>query len=195
MRPSLSRQLAGNKDRGNKPGPPQAEFFRLFNGMGTSFPSIFMSEKPRSDPFLRIIAVFKLAKAVLFLGAGIGLLQFLNKDVESRLQNLMASLHVDADNHIAKWCLQQAGQLTNTKLESLSAICFFYAVLFATEGVGLYLRKRWAEYFVVIVTGSLLPLEGYEIWHKVTWAKILLTMGNLMILSYLIYVIRRNRKT
>ena len=81
-----------------------------------------------------------------------------------------------------------------TALAALSAIAFFYSALFATEGTGLYLRKRWAEYFVVIVTASLLPLEGYEIWHKVTWAKILLTTGNLMILGYLIYVIRRNRK-
>ena len=153
-----------------------------------------MSEKPPSDPFLRIIAVFKLAKAFLFFCAGVGLLHFLDKDIESRLHHLMDSLHVDSDNHIAKWCLKQAGMLTKDKLAALSAIAFFYSALFATEGTGLYLRKRWAEYFVVIVTASLLPLEGYEIWHKVTWAKILLTTGNLMILGYLIYVIRRNRK-
>ncbi len=153
-----------------------------------------MSEQPQSDPFLRVIALFKLAKSILFICAGVGLLHFLNKDVESRLQQLMDSLHVDSDNHIPRWVLEQAGQLTNLKLVSLSAICFFYAALFATEGTGLYLRKRWAEYFVVIVTGSLLPLEAYEIWHKITWAKVLLTAVNLIILGYLIYVIRKNRK-
>jgi uncharacterized membrane protein (DUF2068 family) len=153
-----------------------------------------MSDQPASDPLLRLIALFKLAKATLFISAGIGLLHFLNQDIQARLQQLMDSLHVDSDNHIPKWCLDQAGQLTNTKLASLSAICFFYAALFATEGTGLYLRKRWAEYFVVIVTGSLLPLEGYEIWHKITWAKVLLTAGNLIILGYLIHIIRRKEK-
>lgn len=153
-----------------------------------------MSDKPPSDPFLRIIAIFKLAKAILFFCAGVGLLHFLNRDVETRLHHLMGSLHVDSDNHIAKLCLKQAGLLTKDKLAALSAIAFFYSALFATEGTGLYLRKRWAEYFVVIVTGSLLPLEGYEIWHKVTWAKILLTTGNLIILGYLIHVIRRKEK-
>jgi uncharacterized membrane protein (DUF2068 family) len=153
-----------------------------------------MSEKPPSDPFLRLIAIFKLAKSFLFTCAGIGLLHLLNHDVEARLQMLMDSLHVDSDNHIPKWCLDQAGKLTNTKLATLSAIAFFYAALFATEGTGLYLRKPWAEYFVVIVTASLLPLEGYEIWVKITWAKVLLTAGNLIILGYLIHVIRRNRK-
>jgi uncharacterized membrane protein (DUF2068 family) len=153
-----------------------------------------MSEKPSSDPFLRIIALFKLAKALLFVCTGVGLLHFLNKDVEGRLQHLMESLHVDSDNHLAKWCLDEAGRLTNLKLASLSAVCFFYAALFGTEGTGLYLRKKWAEYFVVIVTGSLLPLEGYELWHKVNVAKVLLTIGNLIILGYLIYVIRRKKK-
>src|ERR1700728_3717509 len=99
-----------------------------------------MSEKPPSDPFLRIIAVFKLAKAFLFFCAGVGLLHFLDKDIESRLHHLMDSLHVDSDNHIAKWCLKQAGMLTKDKLAALSAIAFFYSALFATEGTGLYLR-------------------------------------------------------
>jgi uncharacterized membrane protein (DUF2068 family) len=153
-----------------------------------------MSEKDASDPLLRLIAIFKLAKALLFFAAGVGLLHFLNKDVEERLQHLMDSLHVDPGNRIPQWCLKQAGLLTNNKLAALSAIAFFYAALFATEGTGLYLRKRWAEWFVVIVTGSLLPLEGYEIWHRVTILKILLTAGNLLILGYLIYVIRRKKK-
>jgi uncharacterized membrane protein (DUF2068 family) len=153
-----------------------------------------MSEKAAPDPFLRLIAFFKLAKAVLFLCAGIGLLHFLNKDIEERLHHLMDSLHVDSENHIPRFLLKQAGLLTKDKVEALSAVAFFYAALFATEGTGLFLRKRWAEWFVCIVTGSLLPLEVYEIWHKVTVLKILLTIGNLLILGYLIYVIRRKQK-
>ena len=150
-----------------------------------------MNNSKTSDPFLRIIAIFKLAKAALFLTAGIGLLHYLNRDVEDRLQHLMDSLHVDSDNHIPRWCLTQAGLLTKDKKAALSAIAFFYSALFATEGTGLFLRKRWAEYFVVIVTGSLLPLEIYEIIHKVTPLKIAITTINLLILGYLIVVIRR----
>ena len=150
-----------------------------------------MSAPSRPDPFLRLIAVFKLLKAVLFICAGIGLLHFLNRDVEAKLLQLMDGLHVDPESHIPKWCLDQAGKLTNTKLVTFSAIAFFYGALFATEGTGLYLRKRWAEYFVVIVTAPLLPFEAYEIWHRITVAKVLLTIGNLIILAYLIHVIRR----
>jgi uncharacterized membrane protein (DUF2068 family) len=154
-----------------------------------------MSDTPRPDPLLRLIAIFKLAKSFLFICAGFGLLHFLNKDVASRLLVLMNSLHVDSDNHLAKWCLTETGLLTKSRIEALSAIAFFYGILFGIEGTGLFLRKRWAEWFVVIMTGSLLPLEFYEIIHKVTVAKIALTVGNLIILGYLISVIRRKQKS
>ncbi len=147
-----------------------------------------------SDPFLRVIAIFKLIKAAAFFCAGIGILHFINKDVQSQFERLLGDLHVDPDTNLAKWCLDQAGRVTNLKLVSFSAISFFYAILFATEGTGLYLRKRWGEWLVVVITGSLLPYEAYLIWHKVTLLKILLTTVNLIILGYLIIVIRRKQE-
>ncbi len=150
-----------------------------------------MSKKPPSDLFLLIIALFKLAKAIFFICTGIGVLHFIHTDVVARLQVFMGSLHVDEDNHVAKWVLEKAGLLTNSRLVTLSAICFFYAIIDLVEGTGLYLRKRWAEYMVVILTASFLPLEAYVIWHHITVTKILLTIGNIIILGYLIHVIRR----
>jgi uncharacterized membrane protein (DUF2068 family) len=170
----------------------RVKIFRLLRAPRTDWPG--MSEKPAPDPLLRLIALFKLAKSILFISAGFGLLHFLNKDVEAHLLVLMNSLHVDSDNHLAKWCLNEAGLLSNVKIEALSAIAFFYGILFGIEGTGLSLRKGWAEWFVVIMTGSLLPLEFYEIVHRVTLAKIALTAGNLIILGYLILVIRRKQK-
>jgi uncharacterized membrane protein (DUF2068 family) len=151
-------------------------------------------EQPKSDFVLRLIAIYKLATAALFLVAAVGVLHLMNRDVETWLKAVMDNSHVDPDNHLAKWCLRKAEKLTNERIESISAIGFFYATLFATEGLGLYFKKRWAEYLVVVVTASLLPLEGYELWHSITWPKVVLLAGNLAILSYLIYVIRRNEK-
>jgi uncharacterized membrane protein (DUF2068 family) len=170
----------------------RAKIFRLLPAQATHCRAVSTEAAP--DPLLRLIALFKLVKSFLFACAGFGLLHFLNKPVEAYLLTLMNSLHVDSDNHVAKFCLDQAGRLTNLKIASLSAIAFFYAILFGIEGTGLFLRKRWAEWFVVIVTGSLLPLEIYEIIHKVTVAKIALTAGNLIILAYLIVVIRRKQQ-
>jgi uncharacterized membrane protein (DUF2068 family) len=48
---------------------------------------------------------------------------------------------------------------------ALSVGTFFYGGLFATEGIDLLLRKRWAEYFTIITTSLFIPLEIYEIVH------------------------------
>ncbi len=155
-----------------------------------------MPKKADSDPWLRLIAFFKLIKSVLFFAAGIGVLHFFNKDVGDRLERFLDHLHVDPDNRYARALIDQVGRMTDTnlKLAGLSAISFFYSGLFGVEGTGLFLRKRWAEWFVVIVTGSLLPLEIYEIVHKVSAVKVIVTVGNLLILGYLIAVIRRKSK-
>jgi uncharacterized membrane protein (DUF2068 family) len=133
---------------------------------------------------------------VLFFAAGVGVLDLFHKNVGVRLERLLDHLHVDSDNRYARELIGQVGKMTNTnlKLVGISAISFFYAALFGTEGTGLFLRKRWAEWFVVIVTSSLLPLEIYEICHKVSAGKIIVTLGNLLILGYLITVIRRKQE-
>jgi len=151
--------------------------------------------KADSDPFLRLIAFFKLIKSVLFFAAGVGVLHLFHRDVADGLEQLLDNLHVDSDNRHIQAVLDEVGSLTDTnmKLVGLSLIAFFYSALFGTEGVGLYLHKRWAEWFVVIVTGSLLPVEIYEIIHKISALKIGVTVVNLLILAYLIVVIRRKR--
>ena len=49
---------------------------------------------------------------------------------------------------------------------------FLYAALFAVEGVGLWLGKRWAEWLTVVTTSLLIPIEIYEIVHKPTWERV-----------------------
>jgi uncharacterized membrane protein (DUF2068 family) len=70
-----------------------------------------------------------------------------------------------------------------------SYVFFAYAIIFAIEGVGLYLRKRWAEYMVVIVVTSLLPFELYEIYIKLAWWKVGLVAGNLLVVAFLIKIL------
>jgi uncharacterized membrane protein (DUF2068 family) len=75
---------------------------------------------------------------------------------------------------------------------------FIYSALFLTEGLGLVLRQRWAEYFTTISTGLFIPLELFEIGrhlyerHRVSPTPVYLTAINLAIVVYLIYRLRRD---
>jgi uncharacterized membrane protein (DUF2068 family) len=62
---------------------------------------------------------------------------------------------------------------------------FLYAGLFATEGIGLLLRKRWAEYFTIVTTSGLIPLEIYEIALHFTVTKLVVVFVNALIVWYL----------
>jgi uncharacterized membrane protein (DUF2068 family) len=76
-------------------------------------------------------------------------------------------------------------------LKALGIGAFLYAILFAVEGVGLWFEKQWAEYLTVIATGSLLPLELYELYRRSTYSRGLTLLLNLAVLIYLIRVVRR----
>jgi uncharacterized membrane protein (DUF2068 family) len=143
---------------------------------------------PWEDFVLRLIAVYKLIKTVVFIGLGVGLLHLMHHNVEEMLRiYVIDPMHFDPENRLLRWVLYSASELTNRRIAFLSGGAFFYAAVFATEGIGLYIRAHWAEYMVLISTGSLLPIEVYETYHQWAWWKAAVLLGNLAILLYLVH--------
>jgi uncharacterized membrane protein (DUF2068 family) len=99
-------------------------------------------------------------------------------------------LRVDPDNRFVHRLLVRVFRITPKQLRELSVGTFLYAGLFATEGVGLLLRKRWAEYFTIITTGGLVPLEVYEMARHFTTAKLIVMLINVLIVVYLVNRVR-----
>jgi uncharacterized membrane protein (DUF2068 family) len=60
-----------------------------------------------------------------------------------------------------------------------------------TEGTGLALRKRWAEYFTIIATSSFVPLEVYELVKNFTITKVVVIAVNVAIIVYLVVVLKQ----
>jgi uncharacterized membrane protein (DUF2068 family) len=77
------------------------------------------------------------------------------------------------------------GNFTHINVLAIGAIA--YALLEGTEGVGLAMRRRWAEYLTVIATGILIPYEAYEVVHHVTPFKVGALLLNLAVVGYLAY--------
>jgi uncharacterized membrane protein (DUF2068 family) len=62
-----------------------------------------------------------------------------------------------------------------------------YAAVQFVEGTGLWLMRRWGEYFSVIATGVFLPLEIYDLTEKVTVLRLVLFLINLAAVVWLIW--------
>jgi len=143
---------------------------------------------------LILIGSFKLFKAILLLLVGIGALRLLHKDIAETVAHWVAVLRVDPENHFIHKILSKVFAVTPKQLKELSAGTFFYASLLATEGIGLLLRKHWAEYFTVITTAALLPLEVYELAERFTFTKVIVLAINAAIVWYLIVRLRTDRR-
>lgn len=148
-------------------------------------------QSSRSSSFvLVLIGIFKLFKALLLIAVGLAALHSLHKDLGSTVMHWTQVLRVDPENRYVHRILERIFRVTPKQLKELSVGTFFYAGLFATEGVGLLLRKRWAEYFTIITTSALIPLEIFEVAKHFTVTKLVVTLVNALIVCYLVARVR-----
>jgi uncharacterized membrane protein (DUF2068 family) len=140
---------------------------------------------------IRTVAVFKLFKAAILIATGIGILKLMHKDVAATLQHWIAMFHLDPGGHLVSRAIEKATSLPHQKIRDLGIVSFIYAGLFVTEGVGLWMLKRWAEWFTVIITSSLVPFEAYEIVQRPTAVRILVLLINIAVVVYLLWRIAK----
>jgi uncharacterized membrane protein (DUF2068 family) len=142
---------------------------------------------------LRLIALFKLLKAFLLVIVAVSALRLIHTDITSLVTEWVLRLGLDPGSRQVGRFLVKAAALTPSRLRELGVGSLVYAGLFLTEGLGLWRLKRWAEWLTVLITSSLVPLEGYEIYRHPTVVRILLVLVNLGVVAYLVYRIRSDR--
>jgi uncharacterized membrane protein (DUF2068 family) len=150
--------------------------------------------KQSSSFVLILIGLFKLFKALLLIALGIGAIKLLHKDLSSTAMHWIQVLRVDPDNRLIHGVLVKIFRVTPKQLKELSVGTFLYAGVFLTEGLGLLLRKHWAEYFTIISTGLFIPLEIYELARHFTILKLAVTAVNVLIVWYLVARVRSRGK-
>jgi len=146
-----------------------------------------------SDRYLRVIAIFKLIKGLLLLFMAVGFLGLLHKDVSEVATSWITRLHVDPDNRLVGGFLARLGLITDKQIEAVTGFTLCYAAIFLTEGTGLFLKKRWAQYFTIVATGSFIPLELYELCRHFRAVKIVLLVINVGIVCFLAVTMRKER--
>ncbi len=142
------------------------------------------------DAFIKVIIVERIAKALVLLALGIGLLVAGQKGwLDNWAEYAQDQLNLAVGRNIILELLLRAlvyvGAFSHITLLAISAM--LYGALEATEGVGLAMRRRWAEYLTVIATGILIPYEAYEVIIHPTLFKVGALLLNLAVVGYLAY--------
>lgn len=93
--------------------------------------------------------------------------------------------------NVSEWktmrMLEEAVDLRTSTVIWIGIAVLCYGVLELIEATGLWLGKRWGEYFSVIVTSVFIPLEIYELLHHVTVFKAAALIINLAAVIWLIW--------
>lgn len=137
------------------------------------------------------IAAYKLFEGLLLAAAAFGVLRLLHQDVAAVVARWVNVVRIDPGNFFIHHLLSRLSLIDDHRLKELSVGTFLYAAIALTQGIGLALEKRWAEYFTIIVTASFVPLELLEIVHHATPLKLILFAINLLVVAYLIFELRR----
>lgn len=139
---------------------------------------------------LRTIAVYKLLKVLLLLLAAYGELRLHDASLSGKLVTWVQARPSGLEHEVVTRVLQWFSGLSESKIHALRFVTLTYAAVFAVEGVGLWMQKRWAEWLTTIITASLIPLEIWEFMQRPNIGKAAVVIANTAIVAYLVWHVR-----
>lgn len=165
------------------------------SGPAGKAPVVARGKEIRSKLILRLFAIERFLRALVFLAVSYGLFRYRSSrlSVEAAfdrdlpvVRDLLRQLGLNIEHSKLFGLLQHALTLSSKTLTLLAIGTLIYAIVEVIEGTGLWLARRWGEYFAMIATCIGLPLEIYDLTRKVTVTALLLFAINLALVLYLV---------
>jgi uncharacterized membrane protein (DUF2068 family) len=171
-------------------GPPR------HSGPADTAPEIPRGRLLRDRTLMRALAVERAIRCVILLLVAAGVLKV--RGSRSRLQQafeqdlplirpLANQIGWNPDDSKIIRHISQAFTLSSSTLVWIAIGLTAYAVIELIEAVGLWLMRRWGEYFAVIATSMFLPLEVYELTEKVTVLRFIALLVNIIAVVWLLW--------
>ncbi len=165
------------------------------SGPASQAPVVKRGREIRSELILRVFAVERWIRFLLFGGVAYAIWQFstskqsiaqtFNRDlpiIRSTFNQL--GFNIGRSHLLIEF--RKALHVSQGTLALIAVAVAAFAVVELIEGVGLWLSKRWGEYFAMVVTSLGLPYEIYDLAEKVSWTKLVLFAINLALVLYLV---------
>ena len=135
----------------------------------------------------------KVVKAAVLIAVAVKLLTLFDRDVHQWASDFVTRHGIDTAGRFVENALDKLAGIGNKQIVTFSVVAFAYSGLLLTEGVGLWMQKRWAEYLTVIATGIFIPLELYEIYERFTFVRLGILALNVFVVWYLVTRLRDER--
>jgi uncharacterized membrane protein (DUF2068 family) len=164
-------------------------------GPASQAPPVRRDRELRSALILRIFAVERFIRAVVaaVLAFVVWRLEYSRGLVEQAfdreipvLRGLFRQFGYNIDNSKLVGLIRHALTLSPNTIKLVALALAVYAVIEVCEGIGLWLLRRWGEYFAMVATSLGLPYEIYDLSSKVTVLRVLAFVINLALVLYLV---------
>jgi uncharacterized membrane protein (DUF2068 family) len=142
------------------------------------------------ETLVRVIAVERLVRGLLLIGAGVYLAGHTGTDIGSLANRIARGIELDPRRPWVRHLIAKLGRLRRHEVLVFGIGALGYGALELVEGAGLWLRKRWAEWLTVIATALLVPFELYELVHRPSLLKGAGLAVNVVVVAYLYRVVR-----
>jgi uncharacterized membrane protein (DUF2068 family) len=143
---------------------------------------------------LRIIALYKLVKVLLLLALAYGEVRLHDASLAAKLLTWASARPLGLERQVVTQLLTWFSGISVSGIHTLRLVTLCYAAVFAIEGIGLWMRKRWAEWLTTIITASLIPFELWELFYRPNVGKLLVLLANTAIVVILVWHVRRTRR-
>ncbi len=170
-------------------GPPQG------TGPAEEAPLLLRGRQLRDALVIRLLAVERGVRGLLilllayvvyrFADAQAGLSRLFEKDLPAA-RPLAKQFGYNLDQSGAVSTIQKALHASHSTVLLAAIALLGYGLLQLIEATGLWLLKRWGEYFAVVATSLFLPLEVYELIERVTITRIVALVLNVAAVIYLL---------
>lgn len=164
--------------------------------MSTPAPIQKMLRPQRRVRYLKMIAIFKILQGVILLAIGASLLFLHSRTqwMEDISDWVDGELMVAHSRTMLYFLNQLQDAMTGGLLQLTGVIALFTSGVLFTEGIGVYLQKRWAEMLMVFATAILIPFEVRHAWYHPGVVSILILAVNCFIVWFLYRVLKRERR-
>jgi uncharacterized membrane protein (DUF2068 family) len=143
---------------------------------------------------LRTIALYKLLKVVILLLAAWGEIRLHDATLAAKLLSWAANRPQGLEHDLVTRALAWFSGLSESRIHALRFVTLTYAAVFAVEGIGLWMQRRWAEWLTTIITASLIPLELWELIHRPSIGAVLVLIANILIAGYLYWHVSTHQR-
>lgn len=147
----------------------------------------YKDQTPRERTWtIHFISVMKFVKAAILIAIGIKLLSLFGRDVHEWATDFISRHGIDTANRFVESTLAKLEGVGNRQIVAFSTVAFCYSGLLMTEGIGLWMQKRWAEWLTAIATALFIPIELYELYERFTWVRVAILLLNIFVVWYLL---------